>query len=413
MRAGARGRLHCGVTEAGKMLLRGVVYIGLAALIIPVFGALSVLVSVTLLALVIGFVVRPRISIRVSLPDTVIAGQPAQLTYTLRNIGRLSAYHLHLHLPGLPDVLEQVGQARPVSRLGPGESAEVTVTVQPKRRGCWPLKPPICQSGFPFNLFQFGTSAGEQEVLLVLPAFSLLRMPLRYVSRPVTTGSVRLAGRTGTSPEYVGSRPFLPGDSPHHIDVRAWARLSVPATKEYDNDLDTHAVLVLDTRVPERRRAKSKEIRELEAAVSLCASVAYSIHHDCLIDTLLAGPDLHSFAAWPKRSRLDRIHEVLAVVEPCADETLEPIVPLLEKRFAEMSEAIFILMRWDRLYRRLVESADRAGCHCTVVIVAEPESRKGAAIFPLEDAAVPPGPFGPSGLPLFPEDILAGRIQHL
>ncbi len=406
MRLRAEGRLHFGLTDAGKMLVRGVAYVGLAALAVPAFGAFSVLVSVMLVALVVGFVVRPRVLVSGRLSDHVIAGQTAQLTYTLKNVGRLRAYNLSLRFSGLPETVEQVEDARMVARLGPGETAQVTVTIRPKRRGCYQIRQPVCQSNFPFNLFHFGTSRHEEETLIVLPAFSLLHLPLRYASRHVSTGGARLAGRTGTSPEYVGNRPFLSGDSPRRIDARAWARLSVPATKEYDDDLDNYAALILDTRVPEKwLKSKSKEVRELEAAVSLCASVAYTIYRDCLIDLLLVGPDLHRLTSWPKAVRLDKIHETLARVQPSAAYPPEEIEPLLEERLGEISEAVFILLRWDKTYRRLVEQAERAGCECTVIVVSDPlwlpeTAAAGAAAW--EDVRFVPA-----------DEILEGRVEHL
>jgi uncharacterized protein (DUF58 family) len=404
--ARAEGRLHFGLTDAGKMLVRGVAYVGFAALMVPAFGALSVLLSVMLVALVVGFVVRPRVQVSGRLPDHIIAGQTAQLTYTLKNVGRLRAYNLSLRFFGLPDTVEQVEDARMVPRLGPGETAEVTVTMRPKRRGFYQVRQPVCQSNFPFNLFHFGTSRSGEETLIVLPAFSLMHLPLRYASRHVNSSGARLAGRTGTSPEYVGSRPFLSGDSPRRIDVRAWARLSVPATKEYDDDLDNYAALVLDTRVPEKwLKSKSKEIRELEAAVSLCASVAYTIYRDCLIDLLLAGPELHQFSDWPKTLRLDKIHETLARVEPSAEYQPEQIEPLLEERFQEVSEAVFILLRWDKTYRRLVELAERAGCQCTVIVVSEPlwsPAATGAGAGACDDVRF-----------VSADEILEGRVEHL
>jgi uncharacterized protein (DUF58 family) len=415
-----QSRLRFGLTDAGMMLLRGVVYVGLAALVVPAFGVLSVLVSVMVVALVVGFLVRPRISLQGNLPDRIVAGQAAELVYTLRNIGRLAAYHLSLQFPHLPETFESVGEGRVVSRLGPGETAEVTLTIRPQRRGNYRIGQPICRSSFPFNLFHFGTPRGAEETLLVLPAFSRLQMSLPCQSRHVTTGGARPAGRTGASPEYIGNRPFMPGDSPRRIDVRAWARLARPATKEYDNDLDNYAALILDTRVPESRwKSKTKESRELEAAVSLCASVAYSIHRDCLIDLLLAGSDLHSCAGLPRAGRLDRVHESLAAVAPAGAYELEQIGPLLEERLPEISEAVFVLLRLDDMYQQLVEQARRAGCHCTVVIVGEPDHAAEDKGLRTEDggerAALSCVFRSPSSDYQFvaPDEILAGRIEHL
>ncbi len=371
--AATRDRLHFGLTDAGRVVLRGAGFVVLAALVIPAFGVLSVLVAAMLMALVVGFLLRPRIRLSGSPPDRVIAGQTARLTYALTNVGRLPAYSLRVRFHALPESIEQVAQVHTAARLGPGETAEETVTIRAKRRGVYRIGHPVCESSFPFNLFRFGTSATEQETLIVLPAFSLVQFPLPYVSRHVNASSIRPAGRVGISPEYVGSRPFLPGDSPRRIDVRAWARLSVPATKEYDDDLDNYAALVLDTRVPESRRKSKHEVKELEAAVSLCASVAYTIQRECLIELLLAGANLYEFTSMPKAVRADRTHEILAGVEPSKGWQPEQMEPLLEDRLREISEVIFIVLHWDDTYRRLVELAERAGCHCTVLVVCDPD----------------------------------------
>jgi hypothetical protein len=188
----------------------------------------------------------------------------------------------------------------------------------------------------------------------------------------VDASSLRPAGRLGTSPEYIGNRPYQPGDPPRRIDVRAWARLAAPATKEYDDDLDNYAALVLDTRVPESRlKSGPKEVKELEAAVSLCASMAYTLQRECLIDLLLAGPDLHSFASLPKEMRLDRVHETLAAVEPTRDYAVEQIGSLLEDRQGAVSEIVFVLLHWDHTYQQLAQWAEQAGCHCTVIVVGD------------------------------------------
>jgi uncharacterized protein (DUF58 family) len=348
-----------------------------------------------LMALLVGFVLRPKIQLSGNLPDRVIVGQTVRLKYVLKNLARLPAYNLCVRFApkgvskrgALPEAIEQVGGEHVVSRLGPGESTEVTVAIRPKRRGYYQIKQPICQSSFPFNLFSFGTSRDadthasyrrDEQTLIVLPAFSRIQIPLRRLSRHVHASGARLAGRTGLSLEYAGNRPFMPGDSPRNIDARAWARLSVPAIKEYYDDFDNYTALVLDTGVPEvLSGSSSNEIKELEAAVSLCASVAFTINNDCLIDFLLAGPDLHQFGppatsgGWPGKVRLDKVHEILAGVEPSRGYSLEHTAPKLANRFSEISEVVFILLKWDKAYRQMLELAGQAGCHCTVLLIGQ------------------------------------------
>jgi len=135
---------------------------------------------------------------------------------------------------------------------------------------------------------------------------------------------------------------------------------------------------------PARLRAGPFEVEELEAAVSLCASVAFTIqeaavslcasvaftiHNDCLIDFFLAGSNLHDFAGRPRTMRLGKIHELLAGVEPAQGYSLDRLGPHLAERFHEISRAFFILLHWDETYRSLLREADRAGCRSTVLIV--------------------------------------------
>ena len=399
------GKLRLGLTDAGKVVLRGAGYVALAALIIPAFGVLSVLMWVVLTALLVGFILRPRIRMSGNLPDRIIVGQTVRLRYVLKNVARLPAYNLCVRFGALPQAIEQTEGGSVITRLGPGETTEVTVAIRPKRRGYYRIKQPICRSSFPFNLFSFGTSGDDEQTLIVLPTFSRLQIPLRRLSRYVQASGARLAGRTGVFLEYAGNRPFIPGDSPRRIDARAWARLSVPATKEYHDDFDYYTALVLDTSVPDvRLQSSSSEIKELEAAVSLCASVAFTISNDCLIDLLLAGPDLHQFTTWPRIVRLDKIHEILAGVEPSRGYCLEQIAPILTERFYGISEVIFILLSWNTMYRQLLELAGQAGCHSTVLLI---DSSRGMHVD--QDNADFPG----NVRLLPPEKILAGQIKRL
>jgi hypothetical protein len=367
------------LTEAGRVILQGIGFVALAALVFPAFGILSALVWILFVALLAGFILRPKVRLSGNLPDRVMAGQTVSLTYTVENIGRFPAYNLWLKLGAAQrngssvagtGAIEQVEPGQVIWRLGPGQSDEVTIEIRPRRRGHYLIEQPVCLSGFPFNLFSFGSSARQIERLIVLPTFSRLGISTRGPIRQVYAGSTRLAGRMGFSGEYAGNRPFVPGDSPRRIDARAWARLSVPATKEYHDDFDNHAALILDTGVSEALlRSKPAEIKELEAAVSLCASLAYSINSTCLIDVLVAGPDFHQLTDRPRVVRLDKIHEILAGVEPSESYTLEPIEEILESRFYEISDVFFVLLGWKKACEILLDSAVRAGCRCTVLLV--------------------------------------------
>jgi len=398
-------RVRLSLTDAGRMLLLGTLFFFLTAVVVPAFGVLSALVAVLFTAWLVGFVVRPRIRIAGHLPDSVVVGNSVQLRYVIENVARVPAYDLRVKFEALPEAIEQTGQADVVSRLGPGDTTEVTITIRPRRRGYYRIPAPVCQSSFPFNLLNFRSMHRSDQTLTVLPVFYRLQIPVRGLSRHVRSGGSGFAGRAEVSPEYAGNRPFLPGDSPRRIDTRAWARLSVPATKEYHNDSDSYAAILLDTRVPAGRRpSDARAIPELEAAVSLCASVAFTISPKCLVDLVLTGPVLHQYASWPRAARLDKIHEVLAGVEASKGYALENVTPTLTELFYEMSEAFFILLRWDQTYWELLESTARAGCRSTVLLVGaaaeahgDKDDMKWADVVKV----------------VSPDDILAGRLERL
>ncbi len=398
-------KLRIGLTDAGRMILRGIGFVALAALIVPAFGVLSALVSVMLAALIVGFILRPRIQVNGNLPERIIVGQTVQLRYSLKNMGRFPAYNLCLGFDALPEAIEQVDNGCVVSHLRPGDTTEVIVTIRSRRRGYYQIKQPVCQSSFPFKLFSFGSSHDDQENLIVLPAFSLLRVLLRHLNPQARSDSSVLAGRTGAFPEYAGNRPYFPGDSRRRIDARAWARLAVPATKEYHESFDNCTAIVLDTGVSKTLSPlKSDQSKELEAAVSLCASAAFTINDNCLIDLLLAGPDLYQFTNWPRKMRLDKIHEILADVEPSMDYMPEQIAPILADRFHEISEVIFILSGWKKAYRQLLELTDQAGCHSTVFVIGE----SGKIDLDRYEMS-----WNENIQILSPDEILTGQVMHL
>jgi hypothetical protein len=75
----SEGTLSFGLTDAGKVALTGIIFVTLTALVFPAFGVLSILVWVVLIALLVGFLLRPKIQLSGNLPDRIMAGQSAPL----------------------------------------------------------------------------------------------------------------------------------------------------------------------------------------------------------------------------------------------------------------------------------------------------------------------------------------------
>lgn len=342
------------------------------SLLFPVFGIVACLIAVHGVALVVGWASAPRVELTGHWVRRAVVGREVVLHYRVRNVGRLPVYDADLAFEACPDAVGPVVSSGPVRRIAPGQTAEFTLTFTPQRRGSYTLSGPVCASTFPFNLYRQHRGDGERHSLLVVPDLVDLGRPAIPIRRRYHRGGQLLAGRIGESPEYVGNRPFRPGDPPRRIDSRAWARLSAPVVKEYQEEYFGHAALVLDTFASTRTPAQTAA---WETAVSVTASIAYELDRgDMLINVLAAGNDLYDLLLGRHITQFDKILEVLACVEPCRDAPFEGLLPRLADQLPSTSTVFLVLLAWDEPRRALARRIAEAGCRCAVFLVGGPWS---------------------------------------
>ena len=360
------------LTETGRAVLIGTVFIFLAVLLIPAFGILSALLALECMALVIGYCWRPRIRFSSPVLDVVLAGETVTLTYNLENQARLSAYHLSVALEHLPSTIERIGNPVVISCLRAHETCKVTLQIRPLRRGHYEIGRLTCVSAFPFNLFSFGVNSSGPNELVVLPPVYPMHVQTAAARTEAWTRGIQVAGQVGASANYIGNRPYVPGDSPRNIDARAWARLSVPAIKEFHEDFILHAGIVLDTHVSKPGPGDT-EIKELEAGVVLAASVAHALHQDYILDFLVAGPDMFELTEGTKTSRFARLHEILADVQPAPKALSEESMCQWADQLCQLHEVVFILQGWHSPLAALLQRLDQFECSRTVVVIGSEE----------------------------------------
>lgn len=358
------------VTELGRAVLMGTILFFLACLIVPAFGVLSALISLNLIALIVGYIYRPRLSITVSYPRRVMAGESLCLRYVITNLSPISAYNLTIGFDPLPAGLRLLDKNKTISVLRPDEGIEVLIHVTTERRGRYLLPAPVCYSSFPLNLLQFSVPYAHEQPLLVIPFFHQLDIERFFTEATLLNDESKSGMISGLCPEYIGNRPFIPGDSRRQIDYRAWARLATPAVKEFHEAFQSRVAFVLDTAVSLiQRQAYLGPIMELEAAVSLCASLAYSLDKDCQIDWLITADTSESLYREAHVKRCDLIHDILMDVQPSEKPPPQERMRALMDRFMGMSEVFFILLHWTPDYQKWIQMAQRAGCHVEVIVI--------------------------------------------
>jgi uncharacterized protein (DUF58 family) len=396
------------LAPGGRLLLIAVVFagaLGAISLQMPVYHVFCVLCGLYIVARLAGWVLRPRVSISGSLPERASAGQQVEGEFILTNTSWLPVYDLGLQFPRLPEYLHEPEPGGVLSRLGPGETQRVSVELEARKRGIYDIPAIRPTTAYPFNLCLTRGRPHNPGHLLVLPSFHPIARVDVPVGKKYQPGGIALTSNVGESPEYIGTRDYRPGDPYKRLDFRSWARLARPAVKEFQEEYYCRLALVVDTFVARGRRKGRGGFPELEAAISLGASVADALSRgEYIIDVFAAGPELYVFRAGRHIAHLENILEILACVDECRDSPFEEIGPAISGELANITSVICVFLDWDKPRANFVRNAQEAGCAAKVLVV-----RDGPTTEPVgadESWA------GPISL-LTPEQVQSGAIEEV
>ncbi|MCC7373269.1 MAG: DUF58 domain-containing protein [Verrucomicrobiales bacterium] len=260
----------------------------------------------------------------------------------------------------------------PLPDLPPGGSVDVTIEMQPLRRGRLVIGPSEIARIDPLGLFRRLAVVKETPShLMIFPRrFALPPIPLPGRSQRLHSGGIALAGSVGDSEEFVSVREYRAGDPLRRIHWAGWARTQRPIVKEFQEEFFVRHALLLDT------FAGGPESDAFEDAVSLAASFASTVdQRDSLLDLMFVGDRAHVFTGGRGLAHGEQLLEVLAGVElqPLGDPaTLEQLVL---KHSTHLSGCILILLRWDPPRRRLRERLESHRIPTlTFVVSKEPPS---------------------------------------
>jgi uncharacterized protein (DUF58 family) len=365
-------------TAGGKWVIAGLLLsgaLGSATAEVPIYQVFCALLALLCVDRIAGFLLRPKLDVLGAFPAKATAGQVVAAQYTLVNRGKLTAYDLGLRFFRLPRSFASVDPEATLGHLRPGESLSTTIRLNPIRRGLHRLLRPRAYSTFPFNFARDGRSRAEEPSVLVLPHF----FPIAELDIPVGAryqpGGIALTSNVGESPEYIGNREYVPGDSARRIDHRSWARLARPAVREYKEEYYCRVALVLDTFVPRGRKPARDGFPDLEAAISLSTSVADALSRgEYLIDLFAAGPELYVFRAGRHTAHFENILEIVACVDACRDNPFDKVTPALADELSNISTVICVFLDWDATRRELARTAVEMGCSVKILIVRDGET---------------------------------------
>ncbi len=336
------------------------------------------LVAGIIAAVLLGWVLRPRVQLSADIPPRVERGRRFTVRYKILNTGRHPAVDLDVRVMRFPILTEEgIGTAR-VPMLPAGASCVVESTGVGHYRGLYRLPPLRCCTDFPSGLWRWGRTDWNERYLSIYPSYSRLQsleLPEGARNR-IDTDSARQLTRSAL--EFHGCREFRQGDSLRHVHARSSARIGAPVIKEFNAEGRGRTAIVVDTsrqrRIPEMGFFSDPVT---EAALSLGAAVAdHLAQSDRELELLVAGPEVYRFKSAGRGGFLDEVLDILATVETSRRDTLKQLAPVLAEEIQSIESVCMILVRWDKSRADLVATLEAHGIGVKILLVTPPKFRR-------------------------------------
>lgn len=386
------------LTRAGRYAMIGAVTTAIAATLpeqmVGSF-AFSFFASLGLLAITISLIRRPRVDAVRHVAQRVMQGTTTELLVTITNRSRKPALDVGGYEFRVPLALPMTPEAQYIDRLEPGQSHTFRYTLSARRRGHYVLHGPAALSTFPFGLTNAVRFSPQLQHVVVYPAFHPIQKIAIDPANTYQPGGVALASRIGDTMEFIGNRPFRPGDRVRDLHPRSWARVGEPVVRQFEEEFIVRVAMVVDTFVPAafgvRRRGNGRRLPRLvlgadgqllEANLSLAAAVAeYLARQEYVVDLFAAGPQLYYFQAGRSLGYLDNILDILASIECCRSDPFEVIGPSFTQQLRQTSTVVALLAGWDKRRARFVDLIRDAGVPVRLIVTTDnPDEAAAAAL---------------------------------
>jgi uncharacterized protein (DUF58 family) len=365
-------------TPAGRMMLWAGIASGtllLGGLVPTQMMVFGMLLSLCVLALVLGSFFRPRVRLSRQLGAFPSAGQTWTYRVRVENVGRFPLYNGCVEERGLPFEVRPDGEPPNFPTLMPGASTTVTVSLRCSQRGAYDLRTLQCSSSFPAGLLKWSSRVKTLDQVLVYPAYKTLTEFAVPHGRNYQPGGMSVASHVGDSPEFVGLRGWREGDRVRDIHWPTVARTGQLTVREHQEEYFVRLALVLDVEV---RRAADEKL--LEAALSVGASVADALaRQDYIVDIFAAGTQVHQFRAGRALMHMENILHILASLEGGDRLDVTALEAALLPEAERLSAAVLVVMDWDEHRARLVASLRSLGVAVRVLCVRPGKELVGLA----------------------------------
>lgn len=167
---------------------------------------------------------------------------------------------------------------------------------------------------------------------VVLSSISSLELLARMVVEGFISGLHQSPYR-GFNVEFTEHRPYSPGDEIRHIDWRAYAKMDRFLVKQFEEETNLRAYILLDTSRSMSYAGKGR-VSKMDYARVLCASLAclMLLQRDSVGLMTFAGEIAQYVPPRAKATHLEAITETLSGIELLPDTRFEPVLAGVAER---------------------------------------------------------------------------------
>jgi uncharacterized repeat protein (TIGR01451 family) len=341
----------------------------------PAIAFFSFCAAMLLGALTVGLPFRPRLTLTRRMPPPVSAGDTLHYQVVVENRGRRTARKVVVEERGLPPELKPMWDPPVLEALGPGERAEVSLTLGCTTRGAYELSWLQASSFFPSALVKWPRRAPGKDRLLVYPCFTpLARFDVPH-GRNYQPGGIPIASSVGESTELAGTREWREGDRLRDIHWPSLARTGRLVVKEYQEEYFVRLAMVLDVEAHDAR-----DDALFEKSLSLAAGIADVLaRQEYIIDLFAAGSQVFHFQAGRALAHFEHILEILACLEPEHRLDVGVLEAALLPQAQKLSAVILVMMDWDPARAELIRELKAHGVAVRVLSVRPDRRPEGLA----------------------------------
>jgi uncharacterized protein (DUF58 family) len=303
--------------------------------------------------------------LEVAAPRQVALGEAVR--FTLRaSASRRPTGLLFVRRPFLPYDGEWVTPSDALAEVGPSGEGRIELGARFRRRGHHHLDPFGAGVLVPFGLAvgPLVESAGVRFVVVPrLANVAGLELPLGRRCQP---GGVALASKTGDSAEFLGLRPYRPGDPVRDLHAPSSARAGMPVVRDRQEEYFSRVAVVLDAGLA------GAGSRSFEAALSLTAGViAHVTRGESIVDLVVAGDRLHGLRLGRSLGHLEQALDLLACVSPGGALVAAALLGHLD--LPHLSSLVLVTSSFGEAHRRLTAAVKGSGVGCRILLVGEGE----------------------------------------